>query len=196
MVTTAGALRAAAQRRVRDTDGTAHSDTIVLDLLSHCQRAVNAKNKSVLGTTTKTLLRNQPLIHIQSSLNDNILRIERVQYQGRDLERVQWTSLAHHNPRWFRLTDRIPRVWDVIGRDLFLVWPSPPIGVTVTVDVTYTKSTVDLTTDGDSLEVDEQHSPAILTLMEQLLLMRQRLLPAIASAAQRTNTDVEQGRAV
>lgn len=188
MATTVAALVAELGRRMRDPDHLAHSAADKEEILLHCQRVVASANHTAIVQVDATYAATGfPLIDF---INVNLLRVERIQIDDHsDLDRIDWRSLANHNPRWLSVRGR-PRVWDMIGRQYVLVWPQPLTTITVTLFGTHRTGFGDA-----ALELPDEYAPGVLTMAEQLLLLRQRLFLSIAPSAEHGKADIYSGRA-
>lgn len=165
-------------RRVRDVGGVAHND-VLLDVLSDCQRVVNACYGNVLTDTTFTTTANKS-IYYWTDIASDIVRIVQVSIDGRILHKTEWRQLSQNDPFWMQ-SSGVPRVWDTIGHNLFVL--SKPPNSAITVSVRYVSECIDLVA-GGSFAVDETCVPLIMDLTCEVLLLRQRLFPSIEEAAQ------------
>lgn len=183
MATTAGDLADILLNRVRDPHGTAHERSMVLRLLSECQRLVNAETRAVLAEADLTVDSSNTILDIQHLL-PWALRIETVRDGLRDLPRCgSWRELAEADRLWLRRTGGRLEQWCHFTPARVLLYPAPNDPTTVT--LVYTLRTRDFTHDTDELELPPNLEPAILDLAEQLLLMRQRLFASIPPVAER-----------
>lgn len=195
MAELAGDLATALLRRVRDPHGTANDIFSVFVVLSHCQRFVNAATRAVLVEAILFRFPGNPFVQI-SHLTPPIQRVEQVRAFGRTLTRVDWTTYANHDPTWIKKRASLPLVWSPVGGDILCIWPSAIAPEACEVTVTGTKYTPDLTDPLQELELPSQHSPAILTMGEELLLLRQRLMSlSLKAAAERGVKNIQHGRA-
>lgn len=189
MAETAGSLRTAILRRIRDPDGTAHAAVDVRTILACAQRLVNARTRAVQTTFAFNRNPNQPFTAL-----DNSPHISSVRCNGRELQMIDWQSLIHHDPYWFRRTADTPTVWSLIGRTTLLVWPSPTF-LTGNVNVTRTFVSGAFANDGIATNLPDQHMPAILDIVEQCLLARQRLFGSLKQASEKQTARMAGGRA-
>ena len=169
-------------RRVRDTAGTAHVD-VLLDVMSDCQRLVNACYGGVLTDDTHVLTPGQTIYPYTDFTTGDVVRVLDVSLDERPLHRVDWRTLAASDPTWLH-TQGQPRVWDTLGHALLLVYPSPPN--TATVSIRYIPELVDLTS-GGNYEIPDHHVVLVEDLVCEVLLLRQRLFPSIDEAAEASN---------
>lgn len=169
-------------RRVRDTAGTAHID-VLLDVMSDCQRLVNACYGGVLTDDTLTLTPGQTIYAYSDFTPADVVRVLDVSLYDRPLHRTDWKMFAAHNPRWVH-AQGVPRTWDTCGHTLLIVYPSPVEATTVT--VRYIPELVDLTS-GGNYEIPDHHVVLVEDLVCEILLLRQRLFPSIDEAASAAN---------
>lgn len=175
MAETTTALVQALGRRVRDPNNLAHSSTNVISLLNHVQRVINAATSAVKVTATLTPTSPNAFYSVIASLS-SLIRPERVLFNNEDVLQSDWRSYNHIDPYWARAIGPKPLQWDRVGHEIFIVTPIP-IGETIS--VTGPKVTTALTTAGQATELPDQHMPAMLAIMEQLLLQRQRLFTSV-----------------
>ncbi len=180
MATTVAAAESLLLTRVRDVQAVAHGD-VLLDVLSDCQRIINACYGGVVATASLTLVHRQTC-YVRSDVATNVVRPVQVTANNRILTRTPWTELKSDNPDWLHGVG-MPRVWDFIGHNLLVVYPSPPQAAAMTASVRYITETADCTA-GGTLEIPDAHVSAMLDLAAEVLLLRQRLFPSIAEAAQ------------
>lgn len=196
MAETAGSLRTAIQRRIRDPNGTAHAAADVLTILSAAQRLVNAKTHAVLSQSSAAIrFKNRPLISLTTNLT-NVVHVESVRtVEGkRELQRIDWRSLVHHDPNWFRRAGDTPRVWATVGEDQLLVWPASRLSA-ADIFVVYTGVTPALTADATLTVLPDQHMPAVLDIAEACLLTRQRLFGSLKQATEKQALRADAGLA-
>lgn len=196
MAELAGSLRTAVLRRIRDPNGTAHATTDVLIVLSAAQRLVNAKTRAlVTQTTSGTRFARRPLMSLTVNLA-GVIHVESVRSLDgkRELQKINWRTLAHYDPNWFRKTATTPTLWGMVGHDQLLVWPAAAVqGQDIM--VVSTNVTPALTLDADVTVLPDQHMPAVLDITEQCLLARQRLFASLKVASEKQNQRADVGRA-
>lgn len=178
-------------RRMRDPAHLAHASADKVGLLYRCERIVCAATKAIMPRQAITYAPTVFPVHQISALN--FTRIERVEYAGKALDHVPWKTLWQHKPNWLQERGE-PRVWDMFGRRYVLIWPMPATP-SVTVTLVGVRLTKTIDTINGVFELQEEHMPGVLSLAEQLLLLRQRLFASITPAAERAKADVRAGRA-
>ena len=179
-ITTVNQATAELYRRVRDVNETAHA-SVMLPVLSDCQRLINAAYGGVLTDVTLTRTSAQTL-YPYSDLASDVIRCVSVVYSGRVLQRLNWRELANIDPQWLRAIGSTPRVWDMIGHNLLLIYPSPTIASTKAVTVRYVPELADLTA-GENLAIPAAYVTPMLDLAEEVLLWRHRTFMSIEGAA-------------
>lgn len=167
-------------RRVRDVDGTAHA-SVMLSVLSDCQRIVNAAYGGVVTTVTFTRTFEQTL-YPYSDFASDVIRCLSVTYSGNVLHRLNWRELANINPQWLRATADTPLAWDMIGHNLLLIYPSPTQVSAKDVSIRYIPELADLAA-GGTLAIPQAHVTLMLDLAEEVLLWRHRTMVSIEGAA-------------
>lgn len=181
MAEIASSLTTAIARRIRDPNNGAHTATDIRTLLTHAQRIINSHTNALLAEESAT--QTAGTVILSTANLTSVDRVNTVRYEGRDLDLVPWESLKLHDPTWLTTLGATPRVWAPIGRMLFAVWPGALADRTLT--IVGPKITAALSSAGTATEIRDQHMPAILNLVEQLLLMRHRLFTSAKKAAER-----------
>ena len=171
--------------RVRDPSATAHSRALVRELLSEAQRLVNGGLRSVIDSASLTTSAGRQVYAIEAALG-SALRITGVRDAGRDLVPVDWRCLDMARRDWWRRVAPQHQVFSLVGRDLLLLHPAKDADSTVT--VFYVKKTAAFTAETDRTELPDGGDPALLDLVEALLLLRGRRLDALGAPMKRLAT--------
>lgn len=171
MAETAGTLRAAVQRRVRDATGTFHADALVLDLLSRAQRLINVSTRLVLTSGTLTTAERLQIYTIATEFADGVDVID-VRDGTESLPRTTLQELNQVDRNWFRRIGPRFETWAQIGRTLLVVHPALNYASSLT--VVYSKLTTDLALDATALELETDSDLMVMDLTEAILLLRQR----------------------
>lgn len=181
MAETSGSLATVVSRRVRDPNNTAHPAVDVRNLFTHAQRIINTHTEGILQASSLAITAGTALIDFSATipLVDKLLSIRK---DNIELPMVPWESLQHANPTWLAARGT-PEVWAPIGRTMFALYPAPDRAISMT--LVGTKTTASLTSSATTTDLPDRHMPALLNLVEQLLLMRQRLLTSAKVAADR-----------
>jgi hypothetical protein len=171
-------------RRVRDPQGSQHSPTTVLRLLTEAQRTLNTLYSDV---TESADLDVQPrVMHLPlSAAFPRAIRLLSVRTFGgsRDLtELPDWRQLATLDRRWFRRQGDRHLVWAPVGRDAFVIWPGVERIVTIT--AIYARMTDDLRLDS-TIELDNGLHPLLFDLVEGMLLLRGRMFAPLTAVLER-----------
>lgn len=167
--------------RVRDPAGTVHSD-VALDVLSDCQRLVNACYGAALTDATITLTPGQTFIPWTSIASD-VVRIVHVIQDERTVAQVPWQSLATTDVGWVHARGQNVLAWDSVGHSLLVVYPTPDLASARSITVRYVAELVDLVS-GGTFVVPPTYVTLCIDLAAEILLLRQRLFPSIDEAAQ------------
>jgi hypothetical protein len=183
MAETAGTLRAAVQRLVRDVNATYHTNAFVLDMLSRVQRLINVGSQTILASATLTTAANQLIYTINSDVAADAIDIMRVTSNNEDIAKLTLNELNQIDRQWFRKVGSRFEAWAQLGRTLLVVYPAQSVADSVT--VTYSKLTTDLSADGTNLEFSEEANLMVMDLTEAILLLRQRDIPQSTAALKR-----------
>lgn len=178
--------------RVRDPSNIAHDVANVRTLLSHLQIALNAATAAVTAESTAVFSSgDQPnAIRPLSGSFSGMLRVLRIQYQGEDVELVDWETLANIDPLWSRAAGPRPLMWSMIGRRLFTV---TPVAKNMEITVRGIKALTALTSSSQATELPDTYMPALIAMAEELILLRHRLLTSVKPAVEHVDRAIESG---
>jgi hypothetical protein len=171
-------------RRVRDPQGSQHTPTVVLRLLTDVQRILNALYADVVESqlfTAPPRVMHYPL----GATVPKAIRLLSVQTDAsRDLAPLKdWRELALLSRSWFRTLGDRPLVWAPVGRDAFVVWPGVDRELSLTAVYVRQTDELDLTT---IIELSPTYWPLLLDLVEGCLLMRGRMFgPSMDAVTER-----------
>lgn len=193
--TKAGILTDNLLRRLRDPEATGLSRPFVRRILSDSQRFVNGGFRRTKETETLTTNAHQQFYKIQDLL-PNVLRIEKVRENGRDLRKCSLRELCSISTKWHREVDGRFRHFALIGRDLLVVYPSKPFASSV--EVVYTKLTAALDSDDIEVEIPDDDMVQASDLAQIIMLTKMRefsiLDPILKQFVERTQVMLhEQG---
>ena len=181
MAETAGTLTSEISRRVRDPNNTAHLAADIRTLLTHAQRIINTHTQALVVEETLSFVAGRT---IGSTVNlTTIDRVTTVRVDNVDLALVPWRSLKYHDPHWLTTLGSSAAFWAPIGRMLFAVLPGPT--ATRAVTVVGPKITTTLSATSTAIELRDAHMSAVLNIVEQVLLLRQRLFASAQKAGER-----------
>jgi hypothetical protein len=176
-------------RRVRDPQGSQHSRTFVLRLLTDVQRILNALYADVVESAPIDV---QPrVMHLPLSATlPSAIRLVGIRSGGRDLTQLDdWRQLALLSRQWFRTLSTQHQVWAPVGRDAFVVWPG--VDEVRTLEGVYVKLTNELDLLPDSaLEIDNGYWPVLFDLCEACLLIRGRQFDPLLAVQARLKTSI------
>jgi len=160
--------------RVRDPQGShqGRSRASVVDLLSQCQRLINAKTGIVVGSASLGLNGQQLFYSPISALLSSAAAVIGVRYNGSNLERTTVEELRAIDSSWFRRVDSEPSAFTVIGREILVIYPAVEFNDIATVD--YVSITTDFVGEESSFTMADQDVPDVLDLTEIILLAQQR----------------------
>lgn len=186
-IATEAALIDALAQRIRDPNSTAHSRSVVADVLTHCWRLVNGATNTETTSASVSFAASQPFVSLFASLPFSIRVIAVGTSTTQRLAPIDWRTLASHDPLWFRRTADRAEVWGMVGRDLLFVWPAPAIATTYSIRYV----TADTISDTGAAFASSQLTAPILDLAEQVLLLRQRLLASMKPAAEQFQQQIQ-----
>lgn len=185
MPETANELTDELLRRIRDPDALSISRPQVRSILSHTQRALNAKKRLLLATEAISTERRRLVYWWPGLFEIPPIALVRVRFLNATLERVTLDRLAQHDREWpRRMGDRI-RSFAEIGELLILY---PGLATPSTVSITYIKQTADLVAEGDSSEIPDHYIPLWLDLAEAVLLLSRREFAGLEQALKTAET--------
>ena len=166
---TAGTVRTVLGRRLRDTAFTAHPQTLVLRLIDTVQKALNAGLGIRRSTTTFTASARR-LFYQNTDVASDIARIDSMRHEGSSLIEIDWHTLMHGDPNWYRRVGPKPTCWARVGGDLFVVWPAPNYGIDL--EVSYTRVSPLIDADADVMDFPDEYLPLVEDFCEALLSMK------------------------
>lgn len=157
---------------MRDPQGSGHSDTFVRLILSHGQRAINARVAAITEESTLTLEPRRLMYDVNSLLGDS-MRVVNARYRGADLMRASPRSLMGFDPEWARKIEDGPHTFALYGRNLLVLYPGTE-DVTDTVTIVSTKDTGLIVSDTENISLPDHLVPLLTDFTEAILLLRQR----------------------
>ncbi len=158
-------------RRVRDPSGLATSRDFARSMLSYSQRMLNAGFRLVVDSDILVTEPFRQVYPVMSNFPD-IVRVEAIREDDRDLIPTTTLALSNADRRWFRRVRSRFETWARIGSDLIDVHPVKDIASEV--EIVYTTLTTKLVNDSIITEFPDDMSSTILQLAEVLLLIRMR----------------------
>jgi len=176
--------------RVRDPNGTAHSRQFVLRMVTEAQRLVNAETRALLGEAVVTVDSTNSLLDITGLLPTDCIRVETIRDGLRDITKApSWRTLAQADRRWRYTKGSIVSAWAPIGPMRVALYPA----LTTPTDLTlvFTRRPPALT-ESTPIDLPEPLQPALVNLVEQILLCRHRLYPSQEVAQGRFDDVVQQ----
>ena len=176
MATVAGPLTDIILQRVRDPQALAHSRAFVRTILTHVQRAVNARQRFLVSTSTLTTQPYKAVYPIAPLVTTGI-RVTGVRDASRSLEFVPWMNFWYTARGWHRQVGGRLQAWSLIGRDLLLLWPTLDRASSVT--LVHPTLTGEVVNDAHVMEVPDEAIPLVTDLCEVVLLAVQRDFPPV-----------------
>ncbi len=171
MANIAGVVITKVLQRVRDPQGSAHTRTFVLKILSHAQRVVNAIFGEVKITDTFNTEADRIAYPVRPTL-DKTLRVVSVTQDGSELATETLEGLRGFDPSWPRTRADKMLAFAPVGRDLLFLYPALPR--TSSVQITSIKDTGIIVGEASELEIPDNRAKIALDFTEVVLLLRQR----------------------
>lgn len=171
MAESTGTIVSTILQRVRDLGGTAVSRADIRTILTHIERLINwrdAQDQTTVSLTTQVSLLVYPLALLSSTL----LRVTRIQYQGRDLPEIPWRSIIHADRHWFRRRGGKLVAWARYGHDFIILYPG--LSDTTTVSVIGATETAELTDDSVSTTLRDEALREAIDLTTAAVLLQFR----------------------
>lgn len=175
-------LLATVSRRLRDPSNVRHSAALVLQVLSHCQRALNRFKGDNLATTALTTTAGRTLYKWTEVHATDVQRILSIQQDDRDLHPVDWKEIVHCDDRWLRRTGPRHEVWSPIGSDLFILYPA--VGYATSVSVTYCDAPADMVA-GANIELSDDLAPLLADMAEAILSVKNKQYDTVEGLTKR-----------
>ena len=191
---TAGELATAVYGRIRDPLETAHPRWLVIAVLSEAQRLVNASTRALLGEAAITVgIHTGQYEHGMSIINvpavmPLAIRVETVRDDVRDLTKVNWRHLPQADRGWLKRTGGAAECWAHFSPSRVIVYPTPDKPTLL--HFVYTRLTAPLIVDADVIELPDVLHPAMLDMVEEVLLARQRLFVSVPPATAQLTVDL------
>ena len=165
-------------KRVREQGGVGTSIDFAIQLLSRCQRVVNAGIGRVITSSSFTINPEQLIYKYRDSLVDAV-DVVSIKDGDRTLLRSSLADLSAYDVDWVRKVDGDrAEFWAQLGRDILVVYPGQAAEDSLT--VYYTKLTTEVTTSGadynTELDLAEEDVELAVGLGEVMMLARGRLL--------------------
>lgn len=179
--------------RVRDPGNLAHDVANVRTLLSYVQQIINAASNAVQTEVSLSFNALTPLnIFDMRHSFPALWRVDRVQYQGQDIEQVDWETLGNIDPYWLRAVGTKPIGWSMIGKRLLALTPTS-IKQSQVFTVRGPKILSALTSSSQDLTLPDALFPAMIAMVEALILLRHRLLVSVKPAVEHVDRAIESG---
>ena len=167
-------------RRVRDPQGTATSRAQVLDLLDRCQVLIVRQTGIRMRDRSTTTVDSKLIYKVDTRDfwdRPNILRIADIYNAdtNKRLSKCRWTQLVQAGgTQWWRVTSSLgPTTWAPLGTNYYFLYPASDSNL---VNLTIREQQAPTTLDAESVELDLplEHIPALLDLVEALVLFHMR----------------------
>lgn len=180
--------------------GIAHDKSLVIQILSLCQRTMNA----YLGDAIHDPYEGSPTANFTPSVSKQVYNLRQELPSALDIisihEDITTTTvpsyrrvpkskgpneIAAYDDEWFRQTGSYTLAWTQIGRDFFLLYPAPTATPTVARHfVTYSLITTELSNDSDAFQTSDKVTDLVVDLGELVVLARDKQLTSLKTKAE------------
>lgn len=188
MAKTAGPETELLLRRVRQYGGVACDFDFAMQILSKCQRIVNAGRRLDTSSATLTTVANQLVYNLRDDVASDVVDIIQIDVSGRILQKcVTFSELSAYDLDWFQATGTRFETWLQVGRDLMILYPALTSASSVT--VTYSTLTTEYESRNDhyntAIDIEDEYFDEVLSLAEIVLLTRGRQYDAATKVLKR-----------
>lgn len=181
MAETASVIVDSILRRLRDPLGEAHPRSLVLDIYSRVQVALNAARGYVLADFSLRTVPGKPLYTMDGDIN-GLQRVTTVEVGNVHIDEViPWRNLWKLSPTWYTDAGSV-QGWAMVGLGLFAVYPVP--SVSETLQLRGPKITPMLTEDDEPISFRSEDADIARDLTVALLLLRWRDLDMVQQITQ------------
>ena len=182
---TASSLTNEVLTRVRDPNGKMHTAAFVRDRLTDAQRVLNGILEYVIANTTISVSASRQFYQVSVSV-PSAIRV--VGFRGSGTVRAvaqvpSLDSLLIYGPYWSRELGDHYLAWAAVGRELVVLYPA--LRVDGSIGCVYVKLTDAFVSTSTTSEFSPEQCGPLVTLVEALLLLRQRDLAACARTISR-----------
>lgn len=175
--------------RVRQTGDVALTEDQAIELLSHCQRHVNAAMHKHTTTTNFSTLAEKQLYTFPDDLSSAIDIVSMTE-SDRELFHCQNLSeFAAYENNWFRnITGARFEAWCQISRDYFIIYPAKAAGSSVTIKYVVATPIYDdyAAHSADEILLPDEDIETVVKLAELLALVRSRQTGLIKKTLEQT----------
>lgn len=169
-------------RRLRDPFGEAHPRSLVLDIYSRVQVAVNAFRSYVFVRFPLQTVPGKPLYAIDSDIV-GMHRVTDIAIGGRHIDEIiPWRNLWKLSPTWYTDAGSV-QGWTMVGLGMLAIYPVPHISETLIVSGPLI--TPILTDDDMPISFRKEDADIAIDLTIALLLLRWRDLDMVGEIAGR-----------
>lgn len=193
MARTAGAVTDTLLARVRQTGAPGTSNDFAIQVLSKCQRIVNAGLKRVSASGSLTTAANTLIYEYRSTLTSAV-DILSIKEGTRELQKCNsFADLQAYDADWVTATGTRFEFWLQLGRDILILYPAKTGASSVTVIYsTLTTEYDNYTEDGNtSLDLSDEDADLALELSEIVLLLRNKQVELAQNKAKRLMEEVQ-----
>lgn len=195
MARTAGAVTDTLLARVRQTGAPGTTNDFAIQVLSKCQRIVNAGLKRIVGSGTLTTSASTLIYEYRSTLTSavDILSVRESIY-GREIQRCDsLADLQAYDADWVTATGTRFEFWLQLGRDILILYPAKTASSSVYIDyTTLTAEYDDYTEDGNTaMDLSDEDVDFALEIAEIILLLRNKQIALAQNKSKRLMEEVQ-----
>lgn len=158
--------------RLRDTSNSAYPVAMLNRLIDQCQRILNCNQRLVVKTVNFTTAGDSRVLYLTSAIATDIVRVDMVRQDGRNLFDIPWDSLMHQERTWLRCQGTRFDYFSRIGNDIVVI--APAIRVPTTVQIVYTSVTPAPTGATGDIPIPDEAVPMLQDIVEGVALLRSR----------------------
>ncbi len=168
------------QQRIRQEGNIAVTQNFATEVLSRCERLINAYLRRVTASTSFTTTAYTTIYNYRATLTAAI-DIMSVTESNREIPFATMDALSAYDQIWFRRTGTRFEFWTQIGRDAFILYPAKVANSAVTVE--YSKLVAGYTTYASvasvAFELPRDDAEYAIALAEIILLARSKQFTTI-----------------
>ena len=172
------------QQRIRQEGNIAITQNFATEVLSRCERLINAYLRRVTASTSFTTAAYTTIYNYRGTLTSAIDIIS-VEESNREIPWCSLADLSAYDQAWFRRTSQEDterfEFWTQLGRDAFILYPAKTAASAVTVE--YSKLVTGYTTYASvasvAFELSRDDAEYAIALAEIILLARSRQFTTI-----------------
>lgn len=187
MARSAGSVTDTLLARVRQTGAPGTANDFAMQILSKCQRIVNAGLKRIISASTFSTTASTLVYAYRSVLTSavDILSVRESVY-GREIQKCNsLAELAAYDADWFTATGLRFEAWIQLGRDIFILYPAKIGSSSVYIEYTTLTTEYDNYAEdsGTDMDLSDEDTDIALGIAEVVLLLRNKQIALAQSRA-------------